>query len=52
MAIPTTILLDQKAEIAYKTRGYRPGDEILLKKEIEKLIGKRGQKAGQEITSE
>lgn len=51
-AIPTTILLDQEAEIAYKTRGYRPGDEILLKKEIETLIGKRDQEAKQEASAE
>ena len=52
LAIPTTILLNQDAEIAYKTRGYRPGDEILLKKEIETLIGKRDQEADQETSLE
>jgi thiol-disulfide isomerase/thioredoxin len=41
-AIPTTILLDQDAEIAFRTRGYRPGDEVLLKKEIEALLKERG----------
>jgi cytochrome c biogenesis protein CcmG/thiol:disulfide interchange protein DsbE len=40
-AIPTTILLDQDAEIAYSTRGYRPGDEVLLRKEIQALLAKR-----------
>jgi thiol-disulfide isomerase/thioredoxin len=50
MAIPTTILLDQDAEIAYKTRGYRPGDEILLKKEIEALIERRDKDAGEEAS--
>jgi cytochrome c biogenesis protein CcmG/thiol:disulfide interchange protein DsbE len=41
-AIPTTILIDQRGEVAYQTRGYRPGDEILLKKEIQALIDTRG----------
>jgi thiol-disulfide isomerase/thioredoxin len=41
MAIPTTILIDQNGDIAYQTRGYRPGDEILLKKQIETLIDRR-----------
>jgi cytochrome c biogenesis protein CcmG/thiol:disulfide interchange protein DsbE len=45
VAIPTTFLLDQTGEIVYSTRGYRPGDEILLKKEIEALIAKRDKKA-------
>jgi thiol-disulfide isomerase/thioredoxin len=52
VAIPTTILLDQEAEIAYKARGYRPGDEILLKKEIEALLGKRDEEPEQEQASE
>jgi thiol-disulfide isomerase/thioredoxin len=38
MGIPTTILLDRNAEIQYSTRGYRPGDEIVLKKKIEALL--------------
>lgn len=41
-AIPTTILLDRDAGIAFRTRGYRPGDEVLLKKEIEALLKERG----------
>ncbi len=49
MAIPTTILLDQDGGVAFRTRGYRPGDEILLKKEIQALIAKRdGQKTQEE----
>jgi thiol-disulfide isomerase/thioredoxin len=40
-AIPTTILLDQDAEIALNTRGYRPGDEVLLRKEIQALLEER-----------
>jgi cytochrome c biogenesis protein CcmG/thiol:disulfide interchange protein DsbE len=47
VAIPTTIVLNQAGEIVYSTRGYRPGDEILLKKEIESLIDKRDKKAGE-----
>ena len=47
VAIPTTILLNQAGEIVYSTRGYRPGDEILLKKEIESLIDKRDKNAGE-----
>jgi thiol-disulfide isomerase/thioredoxin len=38
MGIPTTILLDRDAEIQYATRGYRRGDEIVLKKKIEALL--------------
>jgi thiol-disulfide isomerase/thioredoxin len=38
MGIPTTILLDVNAEKVYATRGYRPGDEIVLKKKIEALL--------------
>jgi thiol-disulfide isomerase/thioredoxin len=37
-AIPTTIVLDQNAEVYHRSRGYRPGDEILLKKKIESLV--------------
>jgi thiol-disulfide isomerase/thioredoxin len=38
MAIPTTILLDQSGEIHYSAKGYRPGDEVVLKKKIEALM--------------
>ena len=51
-AIPTTILLDQDAEIAFKTRGYRPGDEVLLKKEIQALVKKRDKAKKQEEAPE
>jgi thiol-disulfide isomerase/thioredoxin len=37
-AIPTTVVIDQDGKIHHKTRGYRPGDEVLLKKKIEGLI--------------
>jgi len=37
-AIPTTVVLDSEAEISFRTRGYRPGDEVLLKKAIEALL--------------
>ena len=37
-AIPTTVVLDQNAEIYYRTKGYRRGDEILLKKKIQALM--------------
>jgi len=37
-AIPTTVVLDQQGKIHHRTRGYRPGDEVLLKKKIEGLI--------------
>ncbi len=38
MAIPTTILLSKDGEIVFQTRGYRPGNEILLKKKIESYL--------------
>jgi thiol-disulfide isomerase/thioredoxin len=37
-AIPTTVVLDSQAEISFRTKGYRPGDEVLLKKKIEALL--------------
>jgi thiol-disulfide isomerase/thioredoxin len=37
-AIPTTVVLDSEAEIGFRTKGYRPGDEVLLKKKIEALL--------------
>ena len=37
-AIPTTVVLDSEAEITYRTKGFRPGDEVLLKKTIEALL--------------
>ena len=50
-AIPTTILLDQDGEVAFKTRGYRLGDEVLLRKEIQAIVDKRdGQKKQEEAT--
>jgi thiol-disulfide isomerase/thioredoxin len=38
VAIPTTIVLTKTGDIHYQTKGYRPGDEILLKKKIEELL--------------
>jgi thiol-disulfide isomerase/thioredoxin len=38
LGIPTTVVLDREAEVHYRTRGYRPGDEIILTKKIEALI--------------
>jgi len=37
-AIPATIVLKPTGEIFYSTKGYRPGDEILLKKKVEELV--------------
>jgi len=37
-AIPTTLVLNSEAEIGFRTKGYRPGDEVLLKKKIEALL--------------
>jgi thiol-disulfide isomerase/thioredoxin len=51
-AIPTTILLDQDAEIAFRTRGYRPGDEVLLKKEIQALLRAGGEEEKEGEASE
>jgi cytochrome c biogenesis protein CcmG/thiol:disulfide interchange protein DsbE len=52
LAIPTTFVLDQNAEVAYKTRGYRPGDEVLLRKAIEALIEKGDEKGEGKASSE
>jgi thiol-disulfide isomerase/thioredoxin len=52
VAIPTTILLDQAGEVAYRTRGYRPGDEILLRKEIKALIERSGKEPKEEPASQ
>ena len=37
-SIPTTILIDKTGEIVYFHQGYKPGDEVELKKAIEKLL--------------
>jgi thiol-disulfide isomerase/thioredoxin len=37
-AIPTTVVLDRDGEIYHLSKGYRPGDEIVLKKKIEALL--------------
>lgn len=37
-AIPATFVLKPTGEVFYQTKGYRPGDEILLKKKVEELV--------------
>jgi thiol-disulfide isomerase/thioredoxin len=37
-AIPTTIVFSKGGGIYYQTKGFRPGDEVLLKKKIESLL--------------
>lgn len=40
--LPHTFLLSSKGEILFRRFGYKPGDEVELKKQIEELIGKEG----------
>ena len=37
-AIPTTVVLDRNGDVYHLSKGYRPGDEIVLKKKIEALL--------------
>jgi hypothetical protein len=37
-SIPTTILVDPSGEIVYFHKGYKPGDEEYLRREIDKLL--------------
>ncbi len=37
-AMPTVLMVDEKDEIVFIHRGYRPGDEKILREEIIKLI--------------
>ncbi len=37
-AIPTTIIITKQHEIVYRERGWRPGNEILLRKHIQSLL--------------
>ena len=37
-AIPTTVVLGQDGKIHHQTRGFRRGDEVILKKKIQALI--------------
>jgi thiol-disulfide isomerase/thioredoxin len=37
-AIPTTVVLKPGGEVAHASRGFRPGDEILLRKKIEEVV--------------
>jgi thiol-disulfide isomerase/thioredoxin len=40
VSLPTVLLIDQNNEVVYIHRGYRPGDEDILDKEIQKLLEK------------
>jgi thiol-disulfide isomerase/thioredoxin len=51
MGIPTTVLLDQDGEVHHRTRGYRPGDEVILQKKIEALV-KKAEAAAEEPSEE
>ena len=51
-AIPTTVLLNQDGEIAFRTRGYRPGDEVLLAKEIKALLARGEEEKEEEEASQ
>jgi thiol-disulfide isomerase/thioredoxin len=51
-AIPTTVVLDTEAEISFRTKGYRPGDEVLLKKKIEALLPAEDEKAAEPASGE
>ncbi len=51
-AIPTTVVLDSEAEIHFRTKGYRPGDEVLLKKKIEALLPEEEEETGPVDTGE
>ena len=44
LSLPTTLLLNQKGEIVYSHAGYKPGDEVLLVAEIEKLFERENKK--------
>jgi thiol-disulfide isomerase/thioredoxin len=39
--LPTLLIIDDQDEIVFIHRGYRPGDEIILKKEIDKWLIKK-----------
>ena len=52
IGIPTTVLLDQDGEISYSTRGYRPGDEVILRKKIEGLIKDGSEKTPGHVETE
>jgi thiol-disulfide isomerase/thioredoxin len=36
--LPTILIVDDQDEIVFIHRGYRPGDEIILREEIDKLL--------------
>jgi thiol-disulfide isomerase/thioredoxin len=37
-AIPATFVLKSDGQVAHSTKGYRPGDEVLLRKKIEEIM--------------
>jgi thiol-disulfide isomerase/thioredoxin len=45
-SIPTTIVLKPSGEIFYLARGYRPGDDVLLRKKIEELVAAAANETG------
>lgn len=45
-AIPATFVLKPSGELAHVTRGYHPGDEILLRKKLEEIVASAGKAAG------
>jgi len=51
-AIPTTLVLDSEAEIGFRTKGYRPGDEVLLKKKIEALLPAEEEEVAESVSEE
>ncbi|UCF05569.1 MAG: TlpA family protein disulfide reductase [bacterium] len=48
ISLPTVLLIDQNDEIVYIHRGYRPGDEEILEKEIQKLLEKSGSESNED----
>ncbi len=37
-AIPTTVVIRQDGSLYHRTKGYRPGDEVLLRKYLQSLV--------------
>lgn len=46
LAIPTTIVLKSSGEVFYLAKGYRPGDEVLLRKKVEELVATAAKEPG------
>jgi thiol-disulfide isomerase/thioredoxin len=40
-SLPTFLIVDAQNEIVFFHRGYRPGDETIIREEIDKLINKK-----------